>query len=216
MPEDRVEQRPRHVWQVGTRTLILVVALVAVWFAVWVNRNQIALLETRIRSVSALARELVVEDPAKIAVVKRQETWYDDNQWDLHLPPGSYQLCLATRGIDQDGWPAITKRVPIEAGRHRIALGQRSPDPDWRVVVSVDGEEVIVVEEPTDWDQSFGSTGGGRHSSSTQVPKQEPLLLFRRRFVQRDSSGRSGTPTGPANGVVLWIEATTEPPASNR
>src|SRR3954468_20955325 len=90
-PEDPIATRPRRArWQVGIRTLVLLTAAIAVWMTVLINRRHNALLDSRIRAMRSLARELLVDDPKRIAVVKLEEMWIDENQWLIHLPAGRY------------------------------------------------------------------------------------------------------------------------------
>src|SRR5690349_19745637 len=91
----------RNRWQFSLRTILLIMAAVGVWTAVLINRREIPLLTQRITSMRPLARELVVKDESKIAVVKCEETWYDENEWLIYLPSDNYQLSLATQQIDQ-------------------------------------------------------------------------------------------------------------------
>jgi hypothetical protein len=192
-------------WQVGLRTLFLLMAAIAVWMTVIINRRQNTYLEARIRAMRPLAHELLVDDASKIAVVRMDELWMDDNRWDLHLPPGSYRLCLATRKVDDKGLPDAVKTVPIPSGRHRLALEQRQDGDLWHIRVLLDGAELLAVEETKDW-ASSSSTGGGDYSLSQQLPPDRPAVLFRRRYMQTDAQGRSQTPTVPSEGLILWIE----------
>src|SRR5262245_15397493 len=81
-------QQKRRAWQFGLRTLFLFVAATAVWITFLVNHGQIEMLKTRIAAMRPMAHELVIADPDRIAVVRREELWFDENQWDVHLPPG--------------------------------------------------------------------------------------------------------------------------------
>lgn len=124
-PDTPPARAGRSHWQLGLRGMILFTAVCAVWMTVLLNRRHNALLEARIATMRPLARELVVEDPAKVAVVKLDELWDDDHRWDLYLPPGRYRLCLATRQIVDQGLAPVVASQPIGPGRHLIGLALR-------------------------------------------------------------------------------------------
>jgi hypothetical protein len=209
-PTSTVEQSPRRrvaLRQVSLRTLLLLTAAVAVWIADGKNRYDNARLQEQIAAMRPLARELSVEDPDQFAVVKNEERWYDQNDWKVYLPPGEYQLSLATREVVELGVTPALKSVPLTAGMHEIAIEQtRGADKSSRVVVTVDGQEAVRVEEPEDWDPGHGSSGGGHFTNSTQQPADAPLILFRRRFSERTGKFSYSPPKGPCNGLLLWIE----------
>lgn len=200
---------PRKAFvQVSLRTLLLLTAAVGVWVAYFKNRHDTADLAQKITSMRPLARELFVDDPSRIAVVKQEERWYDQNDWKVYLPPGEYRLCLATQNIDEKELAPINQSVSIDPGTHDLALEQtRIQDKAWRIVVMVDGEEVLRVEEPAGWNAGHGSSGGGQFSNSTQLPAHEPVVLFRRRFMVPTSPSGYAAPMGPCNGLLLWIES---------
>ncbi|MDB5351856.1 MAG: hypothetical protein JWN86_3103 [Planctomycetota bacterium] len=202
-----VGPRPgRARWQVGLQTLVLLMVAIAVWTAFFVNRRQIAALESRIAATRPLAHELGIEDVNKIAVVKLDELWYDENQWDIYLPEGKYRLCMATRGIDQNRLGPVVKSAPIAAGKHHLALEQQAIRSGWRITATWDGTGRLVAEESKDWDPGHGSMGGGRHSLSTQLAADQPAVLFRRIFSRSTGNNQFSTPSGPAEGLLLWIE----------
>ncbi len=201
-----VESSRKSRWQFRLRTLFLLVAAIAVWLTFLVNREQNARLRSRIDALQPMAHELLIDDPGKIAVVKLEEYWYDENRWDLHLPPGNYRLCLATRDVDDPGLAPLRESVPLAAGRHRIALDLEPDASGWRVRVAVDGAKVLEVTETREWDPGRGSTGGGEYSQSKQFPVEQPLVIFRRRFHRPTGAGSFSTPKGPCEGILLWIE----------
>jgi hypothetical protein len=207
MPNATTEMSGR--WQFGMRAAFLLTALVAVWFAHYVNLCEIARLESRIRSAQPLARELVIDDDEKFAAVKIEELWFDEFGWDVHLPDGEYRLCLATRQIDDKQLPLLFKSAPIKSGKHRIAL-EWPLKKDYRVAVTVDGARTVETIEPTAW-YSYSGSGSlsGVSSKSEQRPTSQPLELLRRRFIQLDAKGRISTPDGPTNGLMVWIEKLT-------
>jgi hypothetical protein len=189
--------------------VILLTAAVAVWLTWALERRRIADLTARIASLGPLARELVVDDTGKIAVVKREELWYDENRWDVHLPAGRrYCLCLATRGIDEGVIPPAAASAPLAPGRHVVAVDQVKDGDGWRVDVECDGARLVSVAEPKGWDPGVGSAGGGNYPASEQFAADRPVILFHRQFMgPRDDRGRSSVPEGPTAGVMLWIEA---------
>jgi hypothetical protein len=193
-------------WQVGIRSLFLLMAVVAVWLAVVINCQQSAYLEDRIRVMQPIARELIVDDPSKVAVVRLDDLWMDENRWDVHLPPGNYRLCVATRKVGYDGLAPMVESAPIAPGRHRLGLEIRQKGENWRIRVTSDGAELRVIEETSDW-ASSSSMGGGDYSTSTQLPAGEPVILYRRRYLQ-DGPAEIGSrePDGPTEGLLMWIE----------
>jgi len=198
----------RRRWQVGLRTMFLLTAAIAAWITVFINRRENAALESRIAAIRPLARELVVDDAQRIAVVKLEELWMDENRWDIYLPDGTYRLCVATRGIDDEGLVPAVKSAPVAAGRHRVVLDQTLDGEARRIVVTWDGAKLLEVVEPKAWDPGTGSSGGGDYSRSTQLPDDKPAVLFRRRFSRPDAKGQVSSPVGPTDGLLLWIERT--------
>jgi hypothetical protein len=195
----------RARWQVGLRTMALLLAAIAVWMTYFINRRRNPELEARIAVMRPLAHELVVDDASKIAAVKLEELWFDDNAWDVHLPNRDYRLCVATRGIDENGMPSVLKSVRLKPGRHRLAVAVKKEKSSWRIAVDWDGGNVIDVAEPLDWNPDVGSSGGGVFSTSTQFDDRSAAVFFRRRFMRKDDRG-SHSADGPTEGVMLWIE----------
>jgi hypothetical protein len=186
----------------------------AVWLAFFVNRNFNARLATRIESMRHLAHVLESDDPSKVAIVRLEEYWYDDHSWDLYLPEGRYQVCMATHEIDTNGLAPVVKRSPILAGRHQLSLEQERKDEVWRVTIGWDGKELLAVEEPKEWDAARGSSGGSEVGESEQRPANQPIVVFRRRFLKDIGKGQYTTPTGPTEGILLWIEKVADSKAT--
>ena len=196
----------RSRWQFSLRMILLLMAAVGVWTAEIGNRRAIPQLAQRIKVMRPLARELRIEDPEQIAVVKCQELWYDDNEWEIYLPEGKFQLSLATHEVDAEGVAAPVKTVPLPVGKFRLSVVQEKLDAGWRVRVLRDGEELFVVDEPSEWYPGHGSAGGGQFTLAEQLRPDSPVVLFRRRFTRPISATSSQVPTGPCEGVLLWIE----------
>jgi hypothetical protein len=195
-------ERDRSRWQVRIRTLVLIMAAIAVWIAFFINRRQNALLRGRIHEMHLIARALVINDDQKIGVVGLEELWYDQDNWDIYLPPREYRLCIATRGITREGSPRGYKAKPIKPGRHRITLKKIKKGESWQVTVLTDGSEFLTVNEPWRWGDSSGSFGGDQFSISEQLPADLPVCLFRRQFMYELPARSSDA----ANGIQLWLE----------
>jgi hypothetical protein len=213
VPETPISPSPlparKTVRQFNLRTLFLLTAAVAVWIGHAKNHYENVNLANQIEAMRPLARELMIDDPDQIAVVKCDEHWYDQNEWRVHLPTGSYRLCLATKEVDTGGLATINKSIPIESGTHELALEQKQAvDKSWFIIVTVDGAEVLRASEPTAWNTGHGSSGGGDFSRSTQIAPEKPVVLFRRRFMVKTVPSGYSIPMGPCDGLLLWIEPT--------
>jgi hypothetical protein len=201
----------RRRWQVGLRTLFLLIAAIAVWMAYFINRRHNAALAARIEAMAPLAHELIVDDPKKIAIVKLEDLWMGEDRWEIHVPEGRYRLCLATHGIGQDGLATVTQSAAIAPGRHQLAFEQRRVKDVYRVIVRRDGTELITREEPSDWDTGSTMTTGDNYSTSRQFPPDGFVVLLRRRFMPRIITNTATAQNiGPTDGVLIWIEETAE------
>jgi hypothetical protein len=200
-----VDRPGRTRWQVGLRTLFLLLAAIAVWLTYFVNLRHNASLERRINAMVPLAHELIVDDPKKVAAVKLEQHWFEENRWELYLPDGTYRLCLATRGIAPAGLAPIVKSAPIASGTHQLALERQQNDDGSLVTVLWDGKALMEEQETKDW-SAKGSTSSVNFAQSEQRSPDTPIEFLRLRFMHPDGKGRSTTPTGPTQGILLWIE----------
>ena len=203
--------RPRQLrLQLGLRVVFWLVAVFAVWMTVGINRSENRRLAAKIEQLRPIARDLVVDDPTRIAVVKLDELWYDESRWDVYLPPGKYRVCLATREVDDKGFPEAFWRAPIEPGRHRLGLELKMLGSARRIEIIRDGASLLSIRETNDWAGS-GWSSQGAFSTSEQRPADQRLELHRRRFSYSDGKGRNVRDFGPSNGILLWIQKTDGP-----
>jgi len=201
----------RRRLQVGLWTLFLLIAAIAVWVSYLTNQRHIISLEAQIKAMQPLAHELIIEDPSKIAVVKLEEMWSDDNRWDVSLPDGLYRICLATREINDSKLAPVAQSEPLAPGRHRLILVKELDKEVWRVTVSCDGKPLLTVAERKAWEPGLGSTSSSDISGSQQMAADKNLVLTRIRFMRSDGAGGSSLATGPAEGILLWIEPVEGP-----
>jgi hypothetical protein len=116
---------------------------------------------------------------------------------------------VATRDIAEVGFAPVVKSELLEPGEHKLALDQRLGDGVWLITVNLNGTRLLSVEEPKEWNSGSGSVGGGHYSQLEELPADKPVILFRRRFTRPDANGQTTTPTGPTEGLMLWIEPVT-------
>ena len=190
----------------GLSTLILLIAALAVWFSIHVNRRRIEALKIRIAQFSELAPELDIADPAKIAILKHAQQGSNLHDWDVYLPKGRYRLSLATRAIVDRGLSAQAKSVSIDSGRHHVSLERASDGKIHRITLACDGKRILVVEEPKDWYSERGSTSDILFDRSEQLRADRPVVLCRERFMKPTSPGVSQSNSEPTEGMLLWIE----------
>ena len=197
----------RSRWQFGLRAMLAVTALVAVWTAHLNNLREIRRLEGRIDAVRPLVRELEVPEPTRFAFVKLDALWYDDNRWDLHVPDGSFRVCLATRGIERAGFPADFRWHPLPFGRHAMELRQSSDADVRRISVLVDGSPLVEAVEPKEWSPTAGtSTSEMDRGDFVPGSRDRRRFAFRRRFLMPKGQGSSAEPDEPGDGILLWVD----------
>lgn len=189
--------------QWGLRSLCLLVVAVAVWTADFVNRKENAALRARVAVVSPLARELLIDDPKQVAVVRLEPMWWEDNQWDVYLPDGEYRLCVATHRVADNGLAPIVANMRLGSGRHLLSLEQQEQNDEWHISASSDGAKLVSVNEPKAWGPGDITTGGADFDRSTQLDPAKPIVLFRSQFPRGDSFSVRLAPT---DGVLFWIE----------
>jgi hypothetical protein len=190
-------------------TLLLFTAAVAAWVGWWQVEQQSARLQMQIETMQKLQRKLIVHDPAQFAIIELHELWYDEDRWDVYLPPGrNYRLKLATREVDEKELPEPGGEAEISSGRHTVELLQKKlKDPDgFHLAIQVDGQTVLEAREQADWHPSRGSSDNVGYDQQKQLPVNQPLVIKRRRFMVQQSKTSASTPDGPTAGILIWIE----------
>lgn len=198
--------RSRSRLQFSLRGVLLFTALIAVWGTHFLNQRSLEQLQARVAVMRQMAAELTVDDPSRISVVKRPPLWYDEQKWDVFLPTASYRLCVATEEVDEKDFAPIDQQMPLPQGQVRLELVQARTDSGWQVTVLQDDQVVMAVDKPASWDGGVGSLGGGNFARQEELLADEPVILMRRRFMIPTANNGHTNPTGPAAGVLLWIE----------
>ncbi len=209
---------PWRLLQFSLLSILLLTVAIAVWLAYRRTLQETAQMRRELPGLREVARELIVADPERYAVVQHHQNWMVDFRWRVHLPQGRpYTLSLETHKISPNNSGSFSGSVSsgpaaetceIDPGEHELELQKnRREDQSWQVLVLVDGEVVMEKTLPEEWEPSMGSAGGSRVSGSVQQDIEQPLILFHRRFVIIDDKGIRRTPSYPSNGIALWIDA---------
>ncbi len=188
---------------------LLLIAVIGVWSAWWIKTKENQRLKARVKTMSVMARELFVPDPSLLSAVQHEPKWVNHLEWELYVPPGTFELCLSTHGLESYyRWPVNpTKTARLKPGRHVVELIQSSSNIGHHVGLLVDGAELIGIDEPSEWkpkiSQGGGSTFGIYRLTSN---RDDPLSLFHNVFVQADEDNKgTGGSTQTDRGVAVWI-----------
>ena len=183
--------------QFGLRTIMLLIAVTAVWTAYYTGRKSIQSDLVAIEAMHALAPELLVRNQSEYAclLVDRAD---DLREYQCYLPPGhKYKLQLLWSkefGLNDLSLPAEVS-APMAAGKHQILLNEL-PE---KLIVSVDGEVVMEVPKQRPESRSNWSSGANDRFDAQWHPLDQPLTLIR----LLEGSGQAQS---PAHGFALWIE----------
>ena len=76
--------------KISLLTMLLLIAVIAVWLNYFVNARENVNLSHRLTSFKKMARELDVEDPDLLHVIRREP---EGDNWHVHVPEGKrYQM----------------------------------------------------------------------------------------------------------------------------
>lgn len=211
----RTRRKFRPRWNL--LTLLLLVSVVASWSMVVRLRRDNMRLRAGIQAMQSQLRKLHIEYPDRVAVMRLPETWYDETKWEFALPSAevvasggaAYKLCLATRNIGEpreDAPPASEFVVP--PGLHTLELRIGRNKDTWRIVALLDGEPVIEITEPGDWDPGRGGSWSGASMEQSFQPSNAAasVELYREVFSVAKPNGDFGRPDKPSNGVLMWLQ----------
>jgi hypothetical protein len=191
-------------WQINVRSIILLIAVIAVWMTAHVNKEAIDSLEKRNQTMRPLAHLLKVDDPEQFAVVLLEPLWQNDLRWEIYVPSGRFRLFMATREVRKQGVAKPITSVPIKSGRHRIALVDEKIDTGTRIQVLCDGAKLLKFEESSEWG-GMNWRSYADFSTSEQRATDQPLPIYRRR-ISKDFEQHLSEKVEPSDGILIWIE----------
>jgi hypothetical protein len=194
----RQNEQRNSMPQFGLRTIMLLIAVAAVWTAYYTGRKSIKRDLAAIESMHALAPELFVRNQNEYACLQIDRLDHV-REYQCYLPPGQYNLHLLWSKefalSDKTLEPELS--ATMAAGEHQVLLDEL-PD---KLIVTVDGKIAMDVprERPESSLTSF--TGARDQFNSQWYPLSQPLTLVR---LRESSNGLFKNDAGP--GFALWIE----------
>lgn len=208
-PEVKVTKRKGLLGlQVGLRQLLLATLCAGVWIAHWTNQDGIARLESRLANLQTLSPELIVAEPKKIAVVQMPTPWRSISSWEVYVPTDMVRICLATEDIVPGEIPGKYESALLPKGQYEVQLEERRENGDYRFLVTQNGQACLNLELPRDPASNVILTDSDVSYQTKQSDGEVPIVLFRKRFFVTvpGTPVSSTSPTGPANGCMVWIE----------
>ncbi|MEQ1825704.1 MAG: hypothetical protein ABL921_07145 [Pirellula sp.] len=193
--------------QVSLLHLLIATLAIAAWTAHFSNRYQIARITPKYDRLRNMARELVIEDPSKIAVVALNYNLDVQECWRVYIPCGGFELRLATHGIGVNGPADDYSSVPLPTGEYEIGVTEIEDGQNFRIVALRDGSTFLETQ-PLSWRNPGSSSSTGHAGTSQQHDGSQPVELLRKRYMVQDPAMPNTwrPPLGPAYGVQLWIQ----------
>ena len=203
--------------QVSLWSLLLLIATCCVWIGFWKARSDTAKVESRLVGLRLIARELVIDDPNKVAAIERYSSFYGQKIMELYIPEldgKHFEMRLAMDKIPQSNnfepnQLETLKRVVLKPGKHVVEF-QYDVGEQAVLTVHVDGETAIQEIRPKDWK----SKSGGHTISSSVKPESKSFendeivqLIYRRFLTKEKPKGSFSAPDGPGAGIALWVQA---------
>lgn len=209
-------------FRVSILNLLLLLAVVGVWTAVWMQRTRTAKLEPQLPELRKLSRELIVSDPALVHTVRPHQQWFGEESWLIYIPDNgeTFQLnLLATPlvlGQPISGQQAKeAQRYKLAAGEHRVELKEKMVGTELRYLVYVDDQLALEEVVASNW-RDPNNRGSFNSSSSTGVRDSQFHLGDKRGFIEvvlkrcRYYYAGGARTNQPTHGILLWFD--NDPP----
>lgn len=193
--------------QYGLATMLLLLTTVAIWFAWWRTQNDVRQMERELPELRTAARELIVSDTTKFAVVKKPTSWLQEQTWEVYVPDGdTFALNLKFQDLSENDFAEPLRSVPIPTGIHQLQfLREKKSKDNGHVEVRVDGKTVFAEEHVIG--RSSHRTFHHKLTETRTWAKHEPVLLFHLQYGYNPTDKETVT----WDGVLIWIGQTASP-----
>ena len=133
----------------------------------------------------------------------------EDGRWVITVPDDSYDLCMATRLIENKGLAPVKSRTTLKAGAHDMRLKQSRDGEFWIITVTEKDKTLLSVAETDDWVYR-PSVREGLHTTFGLQPhdKTGPGVFYRYRVKRQSIANRNIEDPGPYDGILVWLEKT--------
>lgn len=203
-------------WQFSLRGLMLFILLVMMGLALCTTAVRLRRAETELDEYRREYGILKVDNPAMLYAVARWTPEPDQWRWQVHFPPGRYDVCAVMGGIEEYRIPKNCRTLTADFnGDQKVSVVLFQADSKggplkcrieagpWSSVVEVPNS----LKNPPVW-----SDGGIQWKDApTIVAPDEPVVLLRRRIGVRQKNGSTTLGLGPSDGLMLWIRRVGEP-----
>ena len=190
--------------------MLLLTACAAVWCGVGIASREVANLNMQLMQMGSLSRELLVKDRTRLTVVRQEDTFYDENVWQVFVPKEGMKIHLTTSGIDGQLFPPKLPHSEtsgdLHPGQHSLELKVEAIEDGWHVSVLVDMEPLLELTKDKAWNPDQGSSGGSLVESQLDFSDDKPTIIFKRLFMRDENTNGRRLADPDGNGVVVWIE----------
>ncbi len=162
---------------------------------------------------------LNVENPAMLCAVARWTPEPGQWRWQVHFPPGRYEVCYATAGIKEEGLPKPMGWFTSDlSGDVNVSAAFLTDPKSGKWVCRIDAGGMGTSPDVADAlvNPTTSSTSGVQwNHEPAVVSSKTPLVLLRRRVGKRNKNGSSSiVALEPTDGLMIWIRRVGEPDGS--
>ncbi len=201
-------------WQFSLRGLMLFVLLAAMGIALFTTGWKLLRAERELEEYRREYGILKVDNPAMLCAVARWMPEVGQWRWQVHFPPGRYEVCYVTKGIAANGLPKPAGRFTSDLSGDVTISAALLKDPKngkWVcnfVIGPASGSRGVpdTVVNPITWT----TDGVLWNKEPAAVSPQTPLVLLRRRVGIKEKNGSFTIPPS-ADGLLIWIRRVGEP-----